>query len=130
MRRFRMLTYVLVGCLALSGPLAYSADRSVGITSQADLNSALVKGLDREDAARDTIRTLLQRDEVRSLANEYGLDLRKAQAAVATLDGDELQTVSAQAAQANTQLAGGDTVISISLVALLLIIIIIILVSK
>jgi hypothetical protein len=121
-----VLTYVLVVLLALSGPVAYSADRS-GIVGQADLDRALARDLDRDDAARASIHALLQRAEVRSLAAEHGLDLRRAQAAVATLDSEELQTVSAQAAQVDAQLAGGDPVISISLVSLLLIVIIVIL---
>ena len=124
------VTYVLVGMLALSGPLALSADRSVGLATEADLDNALAKALVQEDAARDTITTLLQRDEVRSLAEGYGLDVRRAEAAVGTLQGDELQRLSLLAADADYQLAGGDRVISISLVALLLIVIIVILLAK
>jgi len=116
--------------LALSGPLALSADRSVGLATEADLDNALAKALVQEDAARDTITTLLQRDEVRSLAEGYGLDVRRAEAAVGTLQGDELQRLSLLAADADYQLAGGDRVISISLVALLLIVIIVILLAK
>ena len=124
------VTYVLVGMLALSGPLALSADPAVGLASQADLDNALAKALVQEDAARNTITTLLQRDEVRSLAEGYGLDVRRAEAAVGTLQGDELQRLSLLAADADYQLAGGDRVISISLVALLLIVIIVILLAK
>jgi hypothetical protein len=127
MLRSSVITYVLIVVLALSAPLAYSTDHSSGITSQAELEGALAKSLDREDAQRDSIRALLQRDEVRGLAAANGLDLHRAEAAVATLDGDELATVSAQAAQVDAQLAGGDPIVSISLVSLLLIIIIIIL---
>jgi hypothetical protein len=46
------------------------------------------------------------------------------------LQGDELQRLSQLAASADVQLAGGDTVIRISLVALLLIVIIVILLVK
>lgn len=125
-RRFQFVTYVLVGMLCLSGPRAYSAAQVVG---PSELNQAVTKSLDQENAARNTITTLLQRDEVRALANGYGLDLRRAEAAVGTLQGDELKRVSALAASADSQLAGGATTITISLVALLLIIIIIILVA-
>ena len=128
-RRFGV-TYVLVGMLALSGPLALSADGTVGLATQADLDQAMARALVQEDAARNTITTLLQREEVRSLAEGYGLDVRRAEAAVGTLQGDELQRLSVLAADANQQLAGGDRVISISLVALLLIIIIVILIAK
>ena len=130
MNRRLGVTYVLVGMLALSGPMALSADRAVGLATEADLDNALAKALVQEDAARNTITTLLQRDEVRSLAEGYGLDVRRAEAAVGTLQGDELQRLSLLAADADYQLAGGDRVISISLVALLLIVIIVILLAK
>jgi len=124
------VTYVLVGMLALSGPMALSADRAVGLATEADLDNAVAKALVQEDAARNTITTLLQRDEVRSLAEGYGLDVRRAEAAVGTLQGEELQRLSLLAADADYQLAGGDQIIRISLVALLLIIIIVILIAK
>ena len=105
----RLATYVLVGAFVLSGPLARGADRVVGLATQADLDNAVAKTLAQEDAARNTITTLLQRDEVRSLAEGYGLDVRRAEAAVSTLEGSELQRLSLLAADANVQLAGGDT---------------------
>jgi hypothetical protein len=126
-RRFSIVTYVLVGMLALSGPLAHSADR---VATQADLDGAIAKTLGQEDAARNTITTLLQRDEVRTMAKGYGLDLRRAEAAVSTLQGDELQRLSLLAANADTQLVGGDQYITVSLVAVLLIVIIVILVTR
>jgi hypothetical protein len=124
-KKFRSVTCVLVGMLLLSSPLVRGAD---GVASQADLDNAIAKTLSQEDAARNTITTLLQRAEVRSIAQGYGLDLRRAEAAVSTLEGNELQRVSGLAAAADSQLAGGDQVIRISLVAVLLIIIIVILV--
>jgi hypothetical protein len=119
----------LVAMLALSAPLAHSADGS-RLATQADLDGALTSALSREDAARTTITTLLQRPDVRSLAEGHGLDVRRAEAAVATLDGDELQRLSLLAADADHQLAGGDRVLHISLVAALLIVIIVILIAK
>lgn len=126
----RLATYVLVGAFVLSGPLARGADSVVGLATQTDLDDAVARTLAQEDAARNTITTLLQRDEVRSLAEGYGLDVRRAEAAVSTLEGSELQRLSLLAADANVQLAGGDTVITIGLVAALLIVIIIILLVR
>jgi hypothetical protein len=126
-RRFSQVACVLVGMLTLSGPLARSADSVASLATQADLDNAITKTLAQEDAARNTITTLLQRDDVRSMAEGYGLDVRRAEAAVSTLQGDELQRLSLLAADANAQLAGGTTVITISLVSALLIVIIIIL---
>ena len=129
-RRFIFVTCVLVGMLSASAPLAQSADNSASLATQADLDNAIAETLGQEDAARGTITTLLQRDDVRSMAQGYGLDVRRAEAAVSTLQGDELQRLSVLAANADAQLAGGDTKITISVVALLLIIIIIILVAR
>jgi hypothetical protein len=126
-RRLSIVTYALVGTFALSGPLAHSADSAASLATQADLDKAIAKTLGQEDAARSAITTLLQREDVRSLAKAHGLDVRRAEAAVSTLQGDELQRLSLLAANANAQLAGGTTVITISLVTALLIVIIIIL---
>ncbi len=124
------LTCLLVAGFVSSGPLAYSADRTVTVATQADLDNAMTKALQQEDAARGTITSLLQREEVRSLAEGYGLDVRKAEGAVGTLQGAELERLSLMAAQADMQLAGGDQILRISLVAALLIVIIIILVTQ
>jgi hypothetical protein len=129
-RRLKLnLTCLLVGAFALVSPLAHSADRTVTVATEAELDDALTKALHQEDVARGAITSLLQRDDVRSLAEGYGLDVRKAEGAVSTLQGEELQRLSLMAAQADLALAGGDQVLRISLVAALLIVIIIILVT-
>jgi hypothetical protein len=92
-----------------------------------ELDAALAASVRQEDQARESVRTLLARDDVQKLAESAGLDLRRADAAVATLDGEELQEVARLAAQVNDELAGGAQTITISLVAALLIVIIIIL---
>jgi hypothetical protein len=130
MRSRRFITSVLVGVLLLSPPLAHSADTSTAPATQAELDDAIAEALAREDASRSRISSLLQRDDVRRLAEGHGLDVRRAEAAVSTLQGDELQRLARLAAQAEVQLAGGDTVIRISLVALLLIIIIVVLLTR
>jgi predicted ATPase len=126
----RFMTYLFVGMLVLTGPLAHSADGLAGLTTEADLDAAIAKALDQEDASRSAITTLLQRDDVRSMAQGYGLDVQRAESAVSTLQGDELQRLSLLASEMNGQLAGGDRSITISLVAALLIVIIIILVAN
>ena len=126
----RSIASLLMGMFAISGSWAYGADSTPSPTTQADLDNAIAKTLAQEDAARSEITSLLQRDDVRTLAEGYGLDTRRAEAAVGTLQGDELQRLSQLAASADVQLAGGDTVIRISLVALLLIVIIVILLVK
>ena len=125
-RPSQFVSCLLVGILCLSGARVESSDK---VVSQSELNLAVSRSLAQDDASRAAITTLLQRDDVKSLAKDHGLDLRRAEAAVGTLQGDELQRVSAMAASADTQLAGGAQSVTISLVAALLIVIIIILVT-
>ena len=127
----RTATIVLAGLLALSSPQARCDDGTSGPVSQAQLDRAIATRLRDEDASRRSIRRLLQREDVQRLARGYGLDARRAEAAVGTLSGEELQRLAAQAAAVDSQLAGGDElVIRMSLVALLLIVIIVILLSQ
>jgi hypothetical protein len=128
MRRFgKCLTVLSAVVLALAPATPLFAAQSV--VSAADLDRALATRHEADEASRATIRALLARDEVRALAKDAGLDLRRAQSAVGTLDGDELRSLARQAAAADIALAGGQT-LQISLVAALLIIIIVILLVK
>jgi len=112
--------------LSLALPGAALADTSS--VSAADLDAALGAASRDDEVARAKVRTLLARDEVRSLAAGAGLDLQSADTALGTLSGDELHQLADTAAAADAQLAGGQT-ITISLVSLLLIIIIVILIA-
>jgi hypothetical protein len=127
----RTTTIVLVALLVMPGPEVRGSERPSGPMSQAQLDQVIATKLRDEDAARESIRRLLQREDVQQLARGYGLDARRAQAAVGTLSGDELHRLAAQAAAVDAQLEGGDElVIRMSLVALLLIVIIVILLSR
>ena len=123
-------TAVAISLSSASALKSASVSASVSaLTRSRRLDQAVSKSLAREDAARSTIATLLQREDVQTLAKGYGLDLRRAEAAVGTLQGDDLRRVSALAANADSQLAGGATTVTFSLVAVLLIIIIVILLA-
>jgi hypothetical protein len=96
------------------------------VIDRAEMDQVLAAKVASDEGSRATIRALLERAEVRSIADEVGLDLRRAEGAVSTLQGPELDRVASQASAANDMLAGGQN-IKISLVAILLIIIIVIL---
>ena len=80
---------------------------------------------DREDVLR-----VLNLPQVKAVAGQAGLDLRKATTAVATLDGDDLKAASAQARQVERTLAGGQSKIVLSttviIIALLILILLIV----
>jgi len=80
---------------------------------------------DREDVLR-----VLNLPQVKAVAGQAGLDLRKATTAVATLDGDDLKAASAQARQVERTLVGGQSKIVLSttviIIALLILILLIV----
>ena len=82
------------------------------------------------DADRAVVQRLLERPDVQALAAGIGLDVRRAQTAVATLDGDQLSDLAARARQAERELAGGQGSIRISttliIIALLVVILLIV----
>ena len=124
--RSNPLTFALVGILVFATSNINAADR---VTTQVDLDNAVTKTLTNETAARAAITTLLGTDEARTMVKGMGIDIRTAQNAVGTLQGEDLRRASALAASANAELTGGAQSVTISLVALLLIVIIVILVA-
>ena len=99
-----------VAALALAAQLLVPAWLQAGETSIVDaaaLEAAVTQHAREDQVARQRVATLLQRPEVRALAQEHGLDLVRAQNAIATLDGEELRTLDAMAATYDAQLAGG-----------------------
>lgn len=97
---------------------------------QAALDEALQQHAASEAADRDTVLRLLDRPDVRAIAGEAGLDVRRARSAVSTLSASQIRELAAQARQAEEGLAGGQSKLVIStttiIIALLVLILIII----
>lgn len=106
------------------------AQQTPTVVDRAAVEQAVADKVVSDESARDSIRTLLGRDDVKAMAEGMGLDVRRAEGAVSSLEGADLQRVNARATAANELLAGGATTITISLVAILLIIIIVILLAS
>jgi hypothetical protein len=119
---------VLVLAVAVGSSPAWAQQTST-VVDRASVDRAVGDKVVSDESARDSIRTLLNRDDVKAMAEGMGLDVRRAEGAVSSLEGADLQRVTARATAANDLLAGGATTITISLVAVLLIIIIIILLA-
>ncbi|MEO8360580.1 MAG: hypothetical protein ABI672_11165, partial [Vicinamibacteria bacterium] len=116
--------------LGLGALPANAQDKGV-VVDRSAIEQALTEKAQADNVSRDSIRTLLQREDVKAMAGNMGLDVRRAEGAVSTLQGTDLDRVAAQAATANDLLTtGGATTITISLVAVLLIVIIIILLTN
>lgn len=81
-------------------------------------------------AERAELRAFLERPEVREIAENGGVDIKTAQAAVAALDADDLNRLSGHLTEAQAALAGGDTiVISTTAIIIGLLVLIVILVA-
>ena len=63
---------------------------------------------------RAVIERLLEREQVRSIAERTGIELADVKAAVATLEGDELAQLALHAQGVDDSLTGGQSTITIS----------------
>lgn len=77
------------------------------VVDQGTIQKALAERAEEIAANRRVVRTALQQPDVVRMAERLGLDIRRAEAAVATLDGAELSQLAAQAEAVNEELAGG-----------------------
>ena len=126
MRTVPVLT--LLSLLAVAVPGARAQD--IHTAPQSALDAAEQQRAATSATDREAVLRLLERDEVKQVAGKAGLDLRRAQSAVATLEGQGLADVAAQERQVERALAGGQSTITISttliIIALLVIILIVV----
>jgi len=96
-----------------SAPPTHIADQPV-------LDAAVQEHARASDRDRETVRLFLQRADVRAIAGKYGVDIRRADSAVAALDASELAHLAAQARAADETLAGGQGSVTISTTAIII----------
>jgi len=119
MRSTRWLGVVVLCTLmtipaAAHGSQAPSTPPAAHVADQSALDAAVQQHVTTADQDRETVRRFLQRDEVRQLAGKAGIDMRRADSAVATMSPSELARVAAQAREAEQGLAGGASTVTIS----------------
>ncbi len=119
-RSLAVLLAVLV-----SAPVASAQNHVIGKSA---LDKAVHERAARDQADREAIRTLLERQDVREVAKQAGLSIEKATAAVSTLQGDDLQQLASQARHVNNELAGGATTVVITTTTIIIILLIVILI--
>jgi len=115
MRTFVSAFVVLLSILMM--PLRAAAQEAAGVSHAAPVDAieqALQQHVASVDADRAVVQRILERPDVRALAAEMGVDLRRAQTAVATLDGERLTELASQARAAEQALAGGQGSVTIS----------------
>jgi hypothetical protein len=128
----KIVRRLLAVCLAVL-LMAPTVGAQEHVISKSALDKAVQDRVSQEQADREAILALLQRSEVRDIAAKAGLSLDKAQTAVSTLQGKDLQQVAQQARQVQNDLAGGSTTVVIStttIIIVLLIVILIVVIAK
>jgi hypothetical protein len=76
------------------------------------------------------VKAVLDRQATRELAAQLGLDLTRADRALANMSSEQLAELAATARTVNVDLAGGASVVVISTTTLLLILILIVLIAN
>jgi hypothetical protein len=106
-------------------PMAHAQNHVVG---QSTLDKAVQQRVTSEQADRNAILSVLQRAEVREVAAKAGLSLDKAETAVSTLQGADLQQAASQARQVQNDLAGGASTVVISTTTIIIVLLVVLLV--
>ena len=97
---------------------------------QATLDRAIAAHVQRSDADRRTIQGLLERQQVREIAGRTGIDIKRVETAVATMDGSELRELAEYVRAVEDSLVGGSSVtISTTTIIIGLLILILIIVA-
>lgn len=124
--RATVSAFIFLSSVLVSAP-AFAQERHV--VSPAAMRQAVAQQAQAEQQTRDSLRTALKNPQVREVANRLGLNVTRAEGAVATLTAAELEQLAGPVRDLNANLAGGASTIVLSTTAILLIIIIIILLA-
>lgn len=114
--------------IAVLGLSSVASAQTTHVASPAMLQNAIQTNVATIAADRAAVTRVLSTSEARIVAGRLGLDLTRAEAAVATLEGTDLAKAAASARAIETPLSGGANTIVIGTTTLLLLIIILILV--
>ena len=106
----RLLSRALVIVLVVLFAMPRVSAQQQHVVDQTAIQKALDQHSERTSAKRQTVRTALHQPDVMKVAERLGLDVARADAAIATLDGAELDRVAAQAQVVNDELSGGQTI--------------------
>lgn len=109
----------------LIAPAAFA--QQTHVIKQSELDAAVQQRVSQDQADREAIRDVLHNPAVKGIAARAGLSVDKAEAAVSTLQGDELRQAAGQARAVSDQLAGGSTIV-ISTTTIIIVLLIILLI--
>jgi hypothetical protein len=100
------------------------------VVDASQMRQAIADQTANDQKNRDALLGAIRRPDVRDLADQLGLNLTRAESAVATLNSAELARLATSLPAADVDLAGGSHVVVISTTTLLLVLIIVILLVR
>ena len=106
----RTLIGLLLSALVVNPVLA----QQLHVVDQGALDQQVAAKVAKTAEQRAVIERLLEREQVRSVAERTGIELADVKAAVATLEGDELAQLAVHAQGVDDSLTGGQSTITIS----------------
>ena len=121
-RRILATTFAVMLC----APAAWA--QQTHVINKSALDQAVQQRVSQDQADREALRTFLQNPTVQSVAVKAGVSVDRAEAAVATLQGDDLRQAASQARAVNQDLAGGATVVITTTTIIIILLVIILLV--
>lgn len=122
-RRFLATTLAVL----LIAPAAWA--QQTHVINKSALDQAVQQRVSQDQADRETLRSFLQDPTVKRVAAKAGLSTDRAEAALSTLQGDDLRTAASQARAVNQDLAGGATVVITTTTIIIILLIILIIVA-
>jgi hypothetical protein len=111
MKRHRTSAIVLLLAVAASIP---ASAQQAHVADQTTLDRAVADHVRQAADDRQEVLRVLEKEQVRELAEGLGVDLKQAQTAIATLNETELGAIATQARAVNDALAGGQSTVTIS----------------
>jgi len=127
----RIVRRFLAACLAMlmMAPAAGAQDH---VISTSALEQAVQQRVSHDQANREAILSLLQRQDVRDIAGKAGLSIDQARAGISMLQGKDLEQAADQARLVQDSLAGGGnvTVSTTTIIIVLLLLILVLIIAK
>jgi hypothetical protein len=125
----QMCRRILATTLAvmLIAPAAWA--QQTHVINKSALDQAVQQRVSQDQADRETLRSFLNDPAVKRVAAKAGLSTERAEAALATLQGDDLHAAANQARAVNQDLAGGATVVITTTTIIIILLVILIIVA-
>lgn len=125
MRRTRVAA--AIGLLLLTVPTAARAQEHS--MTQQDLDAMVTAHAEQSNASRAVVEAFVARPDVVRAAEDAGIDVRKAEAAVTALSTEDVEQLAMQLDQLDSALAGGNGDITIPVTTVIIALLILILIS-